>query len=288
MKLPLSKIENLKNIYSQQLNNQYSLREIDNIFFELLLYIKHWKKVDYLLHKNKILEAKEITFMQRALQNLKKNIPVQHIIGHVVFNDLIIKVNSNVLIPRPETEELVEIIKNNNLKNSPPSILDVGTGSGCIILSLKKIFSKAICSGLDISQDAINIAIENAQINSLSIDFICVDIKKYEINEKSLDIIVSNPPYIPQSNKLKMHKNVLDNDPHLALFVEDSDPLKHYKIIAEFGKYYLKEKGQIYFEIHEDFANDIVNLLLEKDYVNCTIYNDFQGKNRFILATRND
>ncbi len=282
------KIENLKKLYFKNLNLKYSLREIENIFLELILFKKQWEKVEYLLQKNQLLNDEEITFMQFALQKLKKNIPVQHIIGHVIFNELTIKVNTHVLIPRVETEELVHLIYNTNLNNSPSTILDIGTGSGCIILALKKIYSKAKCVGLDISKEAVNMAIANAKINSLLIDFINADIHNYSVNEKSLDIIVSNPPYIPLSNQINMHENVLENDPHLALFVEDSNPLKFYKIIAEFGNHSLKEKGKIYFEIHEDFANDIVNLLVKKGYKNCDLYKDFQGKNRFVVASKNE
>ena len=288
MKSSLYKIENLKKLYFENLNLKYSLREIENIFLELILFKKQWEKVEYLLHKNQLLNDEEITFMQLALQKLKKNIPVQHIIGHVIFNELTIKVNTHVLIPRVETEELVHLIYNTNLNNSPSTILDIGTGSGCIILALKKKYSKAKCIGLDISKEAVNMAIANAKINSLLIDFINTDIHNYSVNEKSLDIIVSNPPYIPLSNQINMHENVLKNDPHLALFVEDSNPLKFYKIIAEFGNHSLKEKGQIYFEIHEDFANDVVNLLVEKGYKNCDLYKDFQGKNRFVVASKNE
>lgn len=288
MKSSLNKIENLKKLYFKNLNLKYSLREIENIFLELILFKKQWKKVEYLIHKNQLLNDEEITFMQLALQKLKKNIPVQHIIGHVIFNELTIKVNTHVLIPRVETEELVHLIYNTNLNNSPSTIIDIGTGSGCIILALKKIYSKAKCIGLDISKEAVNMAIANAKINSLLIDFINADIHNYSVNEKSLDIIVSNPPYIPLSNQINMHENVLENDPHLALFVEDSNPLKFYKIIAEFGNHSLKEKGKIYFEIHEDFANDIVNLLVEKGYKNCDLYKDFQGKNRFVVASKNE
>ncbi len=288
MKSSLYKIKNLKKLYFKNLNLKYSLREIENIFLELILFKKQWEKVEYLLHKNQLLNDEEITFMQFALQKLKKNIPVQHIIGHVIFNELTIKVNTHVLIPRVETEELVHLIYNTNLNNSPSTIIDIGTGSGCIILALKKIYSKAKCIGLDISKEAVNMAIANAKINSLEIDFINADIHNYSVNEKSLDIIVSNPPYIPLSNQINMHENVLKNDPHLALFVEDSNPLKFYKIIAEFGNHSLKEKGQIYFEIHEDFANDVVNLLVEKGYKNCDLYKDFQGKNRFVVASKNE
>ncbi len=288
MKSSLYKIENLKKLYFKNLNLKYSLREIENIFLELILFKKQWEKVEYLLHKNQLLNDEEITFMQLALQKLKKNIPVQHIIGHVIFNELTIKVNTHVLIPRVETEELVHLIYNTNLNNSPSTILDIGTGSGCIILALKKKYSKAKCIGLDISKEAVNMAIANAKINSLLIDFINTDIHNYSVNKKSLDIIVSNPPYIPLSNQINMHEIVLENDPHLALFVEDSNPLKFYKIIAEFGNHSLKEKGKIYFEIHEDFANDIVNLLVEKGYKNCDLYKDFQGKNRFVVASKNE
>ena len=161
MKSSLYKIENLKKLYFENLNLKYSLREIENIFLELILFKKQWEKVEYLLHKNQLLNDEEITFMQLALQKLKKNIPVQHNIGHVIFNELTIKVNTHMLIPRDETEELVHLIYNTNLNNSPSTILDIGTGSGCIILALKKKYSKAKCIGLDISKEEVNMAIVN-------------------------------------------------------------------------------------------------------------------------------
>jgi release factor glutamine methyltransferase len=277
-----------KEIFLDSLKENLPSREIENIFFELLFFKMNWERVDYLLNKNQKLSPKEVSFFKNCLEKINKNIPVQYITGQANFCNLLIKVNPNVLIPRPETEELVHLILNNHNQDYLKEILDIGTGSGCIIIALKKILPNTNCTAIDISKDAIRTAKANAVLNKVEVDFITKDILDYKNEEKSWDVIVSNPPYIPISNKKHMHPNVVQNEPSQALFVENEEPLKYYQIISDFANNHLKKNGKIYFEIHEDFANDIVNLLLEKDYVNCTIYNDFQGKNRFILATRND
>ena len=277
-----------KEIFLESLKENLNSREIENIFFDLLFFKMKWERVDYLLNKNQKLNPIEISFFENSLNKLVKNIPVQYITGQVFFCDLLIKVNSKVLIPRPETEELVRLILKCYNGDYPKEVLDVGTGSGCIIIALKKSLSNSNCSALDISKDAISTAKRNAKLNNVDIDFITKDIVNYKNEEKSWDLIVSNPPYIPISYKEYMHANVLENEPSQALFVENKDPLKYYKVISNFGYHHLKKNGKIYFEIHEDFADDVVNLLSINKNFKCTVHKDFQLKNRFIVATKNE
>ena len=277
-----------KEIFLDSLKENFSSREIENIFFELLFFKMNWERVDYLLNKTQKLTPKQVSFFENSLEKLSKNIPVQYITGQVNFCNLLIKVNPKVLIPRPETEELVHLVLNNHKEDSLKEILDVGTGSGCIIIALKKVLSTTNCTAIDISKDAIRTAKANAVLNKVEIDFINKDILEYENEEKSWDIIVSNPPYIPISNKKYMHPNVVQNEPSQALFVENEEPLKYYKIISDFAINHLKKNGKIYFEIHEDFANDVVNLLAIKKHFKSSVYKDFQGKKRFVVATKNE
>ena len=277
-----------KEIFLDSLKENLPSREIENIFFELLFFKMNWERVDYLLNKNQKLSQKEVSFFKNCLEKINKNIPVQYITGQAYFSNLLIKVNPNVLIPRPETEELVHLILNNHNQDSLKEILDIGTGSGCIIIALKKTLPNTNCTAIDISKEAIRTAKANAVLNKVEVDFITKDILKYENEEKSWDMIVSNPPYIPISNKKHMHPNVVQNEPSQALFVENEEPLKYYQIISDFAKNHLKKNGKIYFEIHEDFANDVVNLLSTKKHFKSSVHKDFQGKNRFVVATKNE
>ena len=277
-----------KEIFLDLLKENLPSREIENIFFELLFFKMNWERVDYLLNKNQKLSPKEVSFFENCLEKLNKNIPVQYITGQANFCNLLMKVNPNVLIPRPETEELVHLILNNHNHDSLKEILDIGTGSGCIIIALKKTLSNTNCTAIDISKDAIRTAKANAVLNKVEVDFITKDILDYKNEEKSWDMIVSNPPYIPISNKKHMHPNVVQNEPSQALFVENEEPLKYYQIISDFANNHLKKNGKIYFEIHEDFTNDVVNLLSTKKHFKTTVHKDFQGKKRFVVATKNE
>ena len=277
-----------KEIFLDSLKENLPSREIENIFFELLFFKMNWERVDYLLNKNQKLSPKEVSFFKNCLEKINKNIPVQYITGQSNFCNLLIKVNPNVLIPRPETEELVHLILNNHNQDSLKEILDIGTGSGCIIIALKKTLPNTNCTAIDISKEAIRTAKANAVLNKVEVDFITKDILDYKNEEKSWDMIVSNPPYIPISNKKHMHPNVVQNEPSQALFVENEEPLKYYQIISDFAKNHLKKNGKIYFEIHEDFANDVVNLLSIKKHFKTTVHKDFQGKKRFVVATKNE
>ncbi|SDF72748.1 release factor glutamine methyltransferase [Pedobacter terrae] len=226
------------------------------------------------------------------LNDLQIGKPIQHILAEAHFYGLVFNVNENVLIPRPETEELVEwIISVCNMQFTvdsltPPkklSILDIGTGSGCIPITLKKYLPNAKVSSLDISPEAIAVAKQNARQIGVEINFIEADILHFKYEEK-FDIIVSNPPYIRDLEKSEMHHNVLLHEPHLALFVTDENPLLFYKAIADFAKTNLKPNGQLYFEINEYLGKETIKMLTDKGFINIELRQDMQGKDRMIKA----
>ena len=219
------------------------------------------------------------------LNDLMIGKPIQHILEEAYFYGSVFKVNQHVLIPRPETEELVDWIISDsklNLQNEL-AILDIGTGSGCIPISLKKYLPKSIISTLDISSEAIKVAKENAEAIGVQIQFINTDVNEYQTEDK-FDVIVSNPPYIRDLEKKEMHQNVLSYEPHLALFVTDENPLIFYRVIADFAKSNLKNNGQLYFEINEYLGKEMVEMLVEKGFKNIELKQDMQGKDRMIKA----
>ena len=263
-----------------ELSSIYEMDELNSIFNLL--------SEDYLkIPRSKILLANEIdlnesnqTLFQSALERLKTHEPIQYVLGKTSFMDMEFKVNSSVLIPRPETEELVRLMLKEDLDGK--EILDIGTGSGCIAISLAKNFPNAKVTALDISCDALNIAKENAKLNNVSIDFVNADIFKHESNKK-YDFIVSNPPYVTLHEKSLMKKNVLNFEPDLALFVDDDEPLKYYLEIINFSKYVLKSKGMIFFEINKRFSSKLKTELLNSK-LNFSVKKDFAGFPRFIKA----
>ena len=221
------------------------------------------------------------------LSGLKKNIPIQYILGYTWFIDLKIEVNANVLIPRPETEELTDLIVKKH-RDENCNILDIGTGSGCIALALKKNIKSSIVSASDISASALKTAERNAYLNQLNIGFIQDDIlhpdlKKYEAY---YDIIVSNPPYVTESDKKQMHTNVLNYEPPLALYVSDSDPLIFYRAIGEFAFRNLKPGGSLYLEINESFGKETRTIFDPEVYSTIEVVKDIHGKDRFIYAVK--
>ena len=232
------------------------------------------------------LEEDDLTILEAAFQRLLKQEPLQYILEKAWFYDLELKVNPHVLIPRPETEELVTwIIESQVIPNA--EILDIGTGSGCIPLTLAKHLPKANVSALDVDLKALEIAKENAQQLNLAVEFKVIDI----LNEKQwatlskFDCIVSNPPYIPTVEKSKMHANVLNFEPHLALFVEDNNALIFYEKIADFALSHLKNKGFLFFECNEFNAKDCADMLHKKGFQSIEIKQDLQGKDRMIRCT---
>jgi len=273
----------ISELYSSQLKDIYSKREIDNIINLVFFKIKSWNRIDISLNNKLVLFESESERFIRILDRLKQYEPIQYILKETTFCDLNIKVNPSVLIPRPETEELVYLIIDKISNNN--KVLDIGTGSGCIALALKNINITLDVSAIDISKSAIDIAINNANNLNLDINFYKEDI--FEINNTlKFSCIVSNPPYIPNEESKFMSKNVLKYEPKQALFVPDDNPLKFYKKIAEFAKKNLCKKGYLFFEIHEDMAKEIKDLLVNLGFNNIVIHKDYQDKNRIVYSQR--
>lgn len=254
--------------------------------------------------KEEALYPSQLQQLEEYLQRLNTHEPVQYIMNKAWFYRMELYVDENVLIPRPETEELVKWIVD-DVKASGRDvfvrrpmqadetcqlkILDVGTGSGCIALALKKTMPKAEVWGCDISEEALNVARRNGSLLDIRVDFQGLDFLD-EAQQKLLptvDIIVSNPPYVPLKDKAQMHSNVVDHEPHTALFVTDDDPLIFYRALAEFGKKRLYENGSIYAEIHEESGNAVVNLFKEQGYSAAELKKDMQGKDRMVKAYLN-
>ena len=263
-----------------ELSSIYKTDELNSIFNLL--------SEDYLkIPRSKILLANEInldnknqTLFLSSLERLKTHEPIQYVLGKTSFMDMEFKLNSSVLIPRPETEELVKLILKEDLDGK--DILDIGTGSGCIAISLAKNFPNAKVTALDISNDALNIAKENEKLNNVNVEFVHADIFEYE-SDKKYDVIVSNPPYVLKHEKSSMKNNVLNFEPDLALFVNDNEPLKYYLEIINFSKYGLKNKGFLFFEINKSFSSQLKTEMLNSK-LNTSVINDLAGFPRFIKA----
>ncbi|OEK03216.1 protein-(glutamine-N5) methyltransferase, release factor-specific [Roseivirga sp. 4D4] len=223
------------------------------------------------------------SLLTHDLRQLANGTPYQHVVGFTIFYGRNFICNQHALIPRPETEELVDlIIKENDIE--APSILDIGTGTGCIPICLKAEIQDADCVGMDISGQALELAKNNAYKNNIDINFRKGDILSEGLPSNQYDIIVSNPPYIPNADRSIMHTNVLDHEPDIALFVEDNDPLVFYRTIAEKALTSLRPKGKLYFEIHENYSSQVLDLMDKLGYADICIKKDLQGKDRMISA----
>lgn len=267
----------LVNRWSSQLN-LYPKPEADTLVNWLLEHHLGMRRVDMML----FLEEKDLPeALKQDFERLKAGEPIQYILGHGPFYGREFKVSQATLIPRNETEELVHLI----IKENPTSdlrILDIGTGTGCIPITLALEMKSPVVFGVDISEEALEIASFNAKNLHAAVTFSRCDILKEVPEIQELDILVSNPPYIPFREKEKMHRNVLDHEPHLALFVSNDEPLIFYKKIADSGKKLLKPSGKIYFEINERFGNDVAKLLSNLSYNNVQVIQDLNGKDRIV------
>ncbi|UJP66031.1 peptide chain release factor N(5)-glutamine methyltransferase [Mongoliitalea daihaiensis] len=276
-------IRELYQRYTNQLSTIYSSHEAGELSLWLMEHFLGIRRIDLLQNK----KIGEIPLgMKQALEALMRQEPIQYILGKAPFYGREFRVSPAVLIPRNETEELVHlIIKENTIPN--PSILDIGTGSGCIPISLALEIPEARVAALDISEEALEVAKENAKDLRANIDFYQTDILKDAIPVDNLDIIVSNPPYVKYSEKELMQPNVLEHEPHLALFVYDEDPLIFYREIAIKAKISLKTGGKLYLEINEGLGKETANLLATIGYQQVQIHQDLNGKDRMISATSN-
>jgi len=274
-------LADFKNKIKSRLSSIYESDELNSIFYLLSEEFLQISRSKILLADEIELDSKKQKLFLDALDRLKKNEPVQYVIGKTTFMDLEFNVNSNVLIPRPETEELVRLMLKDELDGK--EILDIGTGSGCIAISLAKNLPNAKVSALDISEEALRVARENAKINNVDINFINVDIFDYQ-TEKKYDAIVSNPPYVRESEKALMKSNVLKYEPELALYVSDDNALRYYNSILDFSKSNLDKNGKIYLEINENYKDQMSNLLKNQFYNNVNFIKDINEKYRFCIT----
>jgi len=323
-------INQLKSDFSTLLQEFYPKNEINSFFYRLCGCNLGLNRVDLALKPNTEVSAKQEIYFLDAVKRLKNKEPIQYIIGKAEFYGLTFKVNEHVLIPRPETEELVSWIlkeavkpqttnhklhitnyksQTTNYRPQQINILDIGTGSGCIAIALAKNLPQAKVWALDVSKEALNIAKQNAELNKVNINFIEADILKQkeilhfvqndnsiiktesrkmggneEILPQYFDIIVSNPPYVKQDEKKLMQLNVLNHEPHLALFVKDDNPLIFYDKIAYFATNYLNKKGILFFEINQSFGKEVCSILKEKEFTNITLKQDLFEVDRMVKA----
>ncbi len=267
--------------FERELTQFYSNKEVQNMAFWCIHSISKLRRSEYLLSSNSPLSKDTVSFYQSVVSRLQNFEPLQYILGECEFYGLSLKVSPSCLIPRPETEELVHWILQHNFTKA----LDIGTGSACIPIALAK-HKEAQITALDISSDALSIARENAKKNTVDIHFIEHNIFNDIDLKTSFDLIVSNPPYVLESEKTLMNNNVLDYEPHLALFVSDNDALIYYKRIIDFSKVHLQREGLLFLEINEQKSVEIRELLENNGFKNVLIKKDMQGKNRMVKAVR--
>jgi release factor glutamine methyltransferase len=278
-----NQLKTAKNYFSEQLKNLFATTEINSMWKEIICLRLEWNSSDFILNTTFLLSESDLLFIRSYIHRLKNNEPFQHIHGTTTFFGLELNCDKSALIPRPETEELVAwVVELGPYKN----IVDFCTGSGCIALGLKSKFPESDVIGVDISKDALSLAKENSSLTKLDVEFIHLDIfnlNNYFIDRK-WDCIISNPPYIPFNERENIAENVLNFEPEIALFVENSNPLLFYKAIVEYAKSNLSKKGFLFFEIHPNFSFEITNLLKLKGFINIELRKDLQGKKRMIKA----
>lgn len=283
-----------KNKLISELNELYPKNEIDSFFKLLIDYKLSYSSVDIALNPHEEITSENLKFLTNALIALKQEKPIQYILGETTFYGLSFKVNEHTLIPRPETEELVDWIlqfTEHHYSNNELNILDIGTGTGCIAIAIAKQLPKATIYALDISENALQTAKQNAHLNNVDIHFICTDIlkttnlSKLTLNTPTFDIIVSNPPYVRDLEKIEMSANVLKHEPHQALFVANTDPLLFYDKIADLAFAELSKNGQLFFEINQYLHTETVDLLKEKNYPLIEVKKDLSDNFRMIKAS---
>jgi release factor glutamine methyltransferase len=276
IKKVISKIKSeLKDLYPD-----YEIEGFIRLIFE---YVLDYSAVQFHLNQEKEISIEALNSINQIIDDLKIQKPIQYIFGETEFYDLRFKVNSSVLIPRQETEELVELIIKQNKKDGV-KILDIGTGSGCIAISLAKNIKNSKVTAIDVSENALQVVKQNSLLNKVEIKTLQQDILKVPKFDCKFDIIVSNPPYVTDSEKDLMNKNVLENEPHLALFVPNSEPLKFYEAITSFAKDHLNKEGKLYFEINEMFGKETAALLKENKFLNTLVLKDLSGKDRIVVG----
>ncbi|QYJ69554.1 peptide chain release factor N(5)-glutamine methyltransferase [Flavobacterium litorale] len=271
--------------FIEKLTPLYDSMEAAQFFVIALENLKGWQRVDFAMNPDYELTPDEIEKWDEVLAQLITQKPIQYIFGNTHFYGLDLQVNENTLIPRPETEELVDWIVNENSDKKDISILDIGTGSGCIAIALAKNLPNATVHAIDVSGEALAVAKENTINNSVTVTFWQQDILTTTSLPQQFDIIVSNPPYVRNLEKHEIKSNVLDYEPHLALFVQDNDPLLFYKKIALLAQKYLTNNGILYFEINQYLGAETTQMLQDYNFKNIELRKDIYGNNRMVKAT---
>jgi release factor glutamine methyltransferase len=278
-------------LFRKELENLYPVEEIETFLFFSFSEYFGFSRSDMVLKKEMRLSESELLKFFRVIRKLKLHVPIQYILGNTEFYGLKFNVNEHVLIPRPETEELVHwIVEESKVQSSKLKVLDIGTGSGCIAIALKKNMPEAEVYALDISENALAVAKKNAELNNAEIHFIQGDILAnsliHQFTKSPIQLIVSNPPYITEKEKSEMSANVLGHEPHTALFVPDNDALLFYRAILDFASDKLAEGGKIYFEVNSMYAAAVAELATEKGFINCSIRKDVNGNERMLMCNK--
>ena len=275
----MEKVSNIIPYFRKELSAIFNDREVLNWAYLSIEYLLGYNRSECIIHSEKSIDIRVSDKLKNIIADLKTNKPFQYILGETYFYGLKIILNMHTLIPRPETEELVEWV----LKENFNSALDIGTGSGCIAIALAK-YSNADVSAIDISEQALKVAKENEILNSVQVNWSQQDILEVKSLAK-VDLFVSNPPYVLNSEKERMQKNILEYEPHLALFVPDNDPLIFYKKIADIATESLTAGGKLFFEINEYFANELIAILTQIGFVDIQLKKDINDRDRMIKAT---
>ena len=270
--------------YQRDLNGLYPLSEVRAIAAAVFQHALGWDLIRVLMDRDAALSESELLRVYMPLKRLRAGEPLQYVLGETTFHGLVIGVDPSVLIPRPETEELVDLIFRSDIR--PLRIVDIGTGSGCIALALKQIFPEAQVTGVDVSDQALLRAMDNGRRNALDVTWLRGDILQPDMELPAADLIVSNPPYVPRSEEASLGPHVRAHEPHLALFVEDADPLLFYRAIAGKALKALEQGGALWFEGHQLHSPEVALLLTQLGYRGVQCINDLSGSPRFIRATR--
>lgn len=287
-------INKFRDYFNKTLKKLYPTSEIDTFLFLLLEEYLNFKRIDVVLKSNFEISPEDLTLLKSSTKLLEQEVPIQYILGKTEFYGFPFILNEHVLIPRPETEELVTSVlsKISKLERLHPiekekklKILDIGTGSGCIPISLKRSLPFAEITAIDIANEALIIAQKNASLNKVNINFIQQNILKTTGLDDIYDIIISNPPYVRVSEKIEIKNNVLKNEPHLALFVKDNNPLIFYSKIAELAKSHLTKNGTLFFEINQYLGKETVELIKLKGFNKIQLKKDIFGHDRIIIAS---
>ena len=287
-------IKKFRDYFNKTLKKLYPTSEIDTFLFLLLEEYLNFKRIDIVLKSNFEISPEDLILLRSSTKLLEQEIPIQYILGKTEFYGFPFILNEHVLIPRPETEELITSILENVLKTKSfhtnanekqLKILDIGTGSGCIPISLKKSLPFAEITAIDVSNEALTIAKKNTVLNKVDINLTQQDILKTTSLNQLYDIIVSNPPYVRESEKKEIKNNVLNNEPHMALFVEDNNPLVFYNKIAELAKNHLTKNGTLFFEINQYLGKETVELIKLKGFNKIQLKKDIFGRDRIIIAS---